>query len=157
MQVDGYGNIKATNNLKKRSAVSGAVQSGGGFSQILGAALADEPSVSSSIGDVAPSLPMSGLFALQEISDAEVNRKKLISRGGEILDILEKLRRSLLLGTLSPQVLRDISLKISAQRQDVNSGFNDPQLTALLDEIELRAAVELAKLEMAIDKNSIGT
>jgi len=148
MKIDGYGNIKQAGGVKKRSGAAG-VAGASGFLELLVASGADETTSNSGINEANSTLPMSGLLALQEVSIADVNRKKLVARGGEILDTLEQLRRGLLLGTLPVQVLRDISQKISIKRQENQSEFNDPKLAAILDEIELRAAVELAKLEMA--------
>lgn len=147
MQIDGYGNIKTTAGVKKRADAAG-IAGNGGFSDMLDVSAAEEAQTSG-VHDVLPTNSLSGLFALQEISDTDVNRKKLVRRGQEILDELDNLRRGLLLGTLSPAILRDINQKISAKRQE----FSDPKLTAILDEIELRAAVELAKLEMAVKFN----
>ena len=141
MQIDGYGNIKAATSLKKRVSTTG-MSDDGGFSDLLDVSSAEEI-IASGVHDASPANSLSGLFAFQEISDIDVNRKKLVRRGQEILDELDNLRRGLLLGTLSPAVLRDINQKLINKRQE----FNDPKLAAILDEIELRAAVELAKLE----------
>jgi hypothetical protein len=59
-----------------------------------------------------------------------------------MLDKLEEIRLGLLLGTIPQSRLEQLAHLVRAQRELVN----DPKLTAILDEIELRAAVELAKL-----------
>ena len=59
-----------------------------------------------------------------------------------MLDNLEEIRLGLLLGTIPVSRLEQLAQLVRAQREQVN----DPKLTAILDEIELRAAVELAKL-----------
>jgi hypothetical protein len=141
MKVDGYGNIKSASNVKKRYGVAQS----GGFSELLESSFADEVASNSGVGEVSATAQMSGLFALQEVSDDDV-RKQLLKQGNNVLDSLENLRRGLLLGNMSMHVLRDIEHKIAAKR----AIFNDPKLSAILDEIELRAAVEIAKLEMAI-------
>lgn len=143
MKVDGYGNIKSVASSKKRSGVAQA----GGFSELLDSSIADD-AASSSIHDVSSPTQISGLLALQEVSDDDFSRKKNIQHGENIINSLENLRRGLLLGNLPIHILRDIEQKIAAKRV----GFNDQKLTAILDEIELRAAVEIAKLEMAIPK-----
>ncbi|MEQ1789108.1 MAG: flagellar assembly protein FliX [Rickettsiales bacterium] len=147
MKIDAYGNIRANSATKKKSGVS----STGGFLNLLETAEAEESSPTGKNSNISATSSLSGMLAFQEVSDEDIRRKKLIKQGGEILDSLEQLRRRLLIGTLPIQTLRDISQQLSLQRQEVA----DPQLIAIMDEIELRAAVELAKLEMAIETKKI--
>lgn len=145
MKIDGYNNIKSSSGVKKRGSASGL----GSISSFEDLLTTQEAGGASATIEVAASAPVSGLFALQEVEDASVGRKKLIKRGHDILDSLDELRRGLLLGAVPAHVLRSIDQKITAARGEIAAGFADPSLTAILDEIELRAAVELAKLEMA--------
>ncbi len=69
-----------------------------------------------------------------------------------MLDVLEELRRRLLTGTLPMSVLLDLKRNISLQKQMTN----DPALTGVIEDIELRAAVELAKLETAMGRRDEG-
>jgi hypothetical protein len=147
MKVDAYGNIKNTSAAKKRVGVS----SGSDFSSLLSLAESDETSHAAKLSDIAAASPLSGMLALQEVSEEEIRRKKLIKQGESMLDSLEQLRRKLLLGPLPMDVLHNIRHNLSLQRQSVA----DPHLIAIMDEIELRTAVELAKLEMAIASTSI--
>ena len=64
---------------------------------------------------------------------------------GRLLDELDNLKIALLGGDLSPGQLDALSRAVRDQR----SATDDPKLEAVLDEIETRAAVELAKLEAA--------
>ncbi|NBR29945.1 MAG: hypothetical protein EBT83_16285 [Betaproteobacteria bacterium] len=61
------------------------------------------------------------------------------------LDALEQLRDGLLSGSLPVATLRNLERMVAQERALVS----DPKLNAVLDDIELRAAVELAKLEMS--------
>lgn len=70
-------------------------------------------------------------------------QQAMIQRGEDILDRLEELRIGLLLGHVPKDRLASLARLVREQREDAQ----DPQLAALLDEIELRAEVELAKLE----------
>ncbi len=146
MKVDAYGNIKATNSTKKRSGVSKA----GDFSSILDAYESEGVENSGALSNVASPAAMSGMLALQEVSDEEIRRKNLIKQGDDMLDSLEQLRRRLLTGTVPMQVLQDINKQLISQKQTVN----DARLKAIINEIELRTAVELAKMEMAIASKS---
>ena len=88
---------------------------------------------------------MNAVLALQEAPDATTRnraRKRAKERGSLMLDQLEDLRLGLLLGTVPLAKLENLAQLVRAKREQVD----DPKLLAILDEIELRAAVELAKL-----------
>lgn len=82
---------------------------------------------------------------LQEVSDEEVSRQKSLQQGKKAIQILEELHRDLLLGRVPEGTLRRLESSVNQKRE----AFTDPKLKQLLDEIELRAAVELAKLDRA--------
>lgn len=82
---------------------------------------------------------------LQEVSDEDVARQKAYQQGKNIVQVLEQLHRDLLMGTVPESTLQRLEGVVNRQRE----AFTDPRLKALLDDIELRAAVELAKLERA--------
>lgn len=149
MKVDAYGNIKPGSNVKKR----GGIAQGGSFSSLLGAAETEETTQPANLSDIAGTSPLSGMLALQEMPEEDIRRKKLMRQGAEMLDTLEQLRRRLLLGSLPANILQDISRQLSLQRQEIS----DPRLINIIEEIELRAAVELTKLEMAIARKSVIT
>jgi hypothetical protein len=86
--------------------------------------------------------PANNLLALQEITDGTQSRRRAVKRGKDLLDRLDEIRHGLLLGTLSPDRLVALARTLRDQRAHID----DPQLIAVLDDIELRAAVELAKL-----------
>jgi Class II flagellar assembly regulator len=83
------------------------------------------------------------LMALQEMPDATAQRKRAVARGEQLLDRLEDLKRGMLLGRLGADKLHDL-VKLATQSA---STIDDPNLRDLLQEIELRARVELAKLQ----------
>ncbi len=136
--------IRQAATLRRRSATGGASD----FSDYLAAAEAGGPEGAASTGDVA-SLGGVGLLAFQEVSDEELRRKKVISQGHSLLDALENLRQSLLMGQVPLDVLRTLDARLSVQRAQTA----DPALHGIMDDIELRAAVERAKLEMALKNN----
>ncbi len=69
-------------------------------------------------------------------------RRRSLRRGQDLLDELEELRIGLLMGSFPASNLERIS-KLLAQRVDA---IEDPILIELINEIEIRVAVELAKL-----------
>lgn len=93
----------------------------------------------SSIGDVGS---VDALLALQSVDDPVLAKKKTIKRGHQLLDGLEQLKTDLLVGRVSEGRLNNM-LKMLKNAPDVD----DPELKAVIDDIELRVQVELAKLD----------
>ena len=84
------------------------------------------------------------LLAVQAADDSleREQRRKLIQRGEDILDKLDEVRHGLLMGSIPKEKLITLAQLVRSRRDNVV----DPRLAAVLDEIELRAEVELAKL-----------
>lgn len=80
------------------------------------------------------------LLALQAVEDPLLKKKKLVRRGRSLLDALDAIKADLLTGRVGESHLNQIMALIGQARED-----GDPGLAALLDDIELRARVELAK------------
>lgn len=121
---------------------SGRIESGkGDFARALDgepAAQASKLSLSTPVG------AMDSLLALQEVSPEET-RRAVQHHAEDLLDELDELRHGLLGGALSRSQLKRLKALISARRASID----DPRLAEILDEIELRAAVELAKYEVS--------
>jgi hypothetical protein len=83
------------------------------------------------------------LIALQDVGGPLERRKRAVNRGGSILAALEGLKLDLLEGRLTPGAMEALARAVREQR----ASTDDPRLEELLDEIETRAAVEMAKLE----------
>jgi hypothetical protein len=84
-----------------------------------------------------------GVLGVQEIDDALAQASRGKMRALDILDRLEDLRIELLSGAISRDKLMQLSQVVSARRAEVT----DPHLAEVLDEIDLRAQVELAKYD----------
>lgn len=82
------------------------------------------------------------LLALQAAPDATARRARAVKRASSLLDGLEDLKIALLSGRI-PQAQMSRLLALLSDSRDTVS---DPQLIEILDEIDLRAKVELAKL-----------
>lgn len=141
MKITESSGIKTASDIRRRRRIDGS----GEFSQFLEAAGLSDTSSSHATQDVAATHALSNLLALQEITPYDVERKKLLQRGKNLLDSLEKLRRQIIMGAVPLATLQDLSRQLALQKQ----AFNDPRLIEIIEDIELRAAVELAKLEMA--------
>jgi len=88
---------------------------------------------------------LEALIALQETGGPLERRRRSVKRADRILDALEALKVSLIDGTVSPDLLEQLTRTVREHR----SATDDANLECLLDEVETRAAVELAKLEMS--------
>ena len=86
---------------------------------------------------------LDALMALQEVGGPLERRRRAVWRADKILDALDGLKIDLLEGPLNPAVLERLTRAVREQR----SMTDDPALEGLLDQVETRAAVELAKLE----------
>jgi hypothetical protein len=112
-----------------------------------GAGVAFVPAGQEAPARVAGSAPMQAmagldsLLALQAVDEPLTGRKKAVKRGASLLDLLDDLKADLLLGQVSPQRLDAMVQLLDEARERSN-----PQLDAVLDDIELRVLVELAKL-----------
>lgn len=123
----------------RRSERSGSSKSSS-FSKALGSSPAPVPSSVSGGGALGQ---VDALLALQEVPGESNKRGRAWQRGEDLLDRLDELRLAMLDGRLPQATIERLAAVASAQRAKTD----DPRLVAVLDEIELRAAVELAKLE----------
>jgi hypothetical protein len=95
----------------------------------------------------APAAPLSAvggldaLLALQSVGGPLEGRRRAVKRGATLLDLLEETKADLLLGGVSAGRLDTMVATLATLRER-----SLPELDALLDDIELRARVELAKL-----------
>jgi hypothetical protein len=91
---------------------------------------------------------LDALLTLQGQDGAEAQkerRRRSVQRGHDLLDGLDRLKAALIGGLVATRDLQAIAGRLAERMAE--SG--DPRLDGLVAEIELRAAVELAKLEAA--------
>jgi len=82
------------------------------------------------------------LVTLQEAPNDREARRRALKRASDMLDALDAIRIDLLDGGVPAPRLEALVRLVRVQRDQIS----DPRLAHLLDEIELRARVELAKL-----------
>ena len=99
------------------------------------------PARASAAAPVAPTAGLDAILALQAVGDFTESRRKAIKRGRGLLDLLEAMKADLLVGSVAPERLDAMVGQLRNLRDRV-----DPELDAVVDEIELRVLVELAKL-----------
>ena len=93
-----------------------------------------------------PSVKVATLDAIVPIDSATIEEQhKNLAKGRAvfILDRLEDIRQGLLLGAVSQSGLQELARTIREARGETL----DPKMSDILDDIELRAKIELAKLE----------
>ena len=127
-------NTARSSNVSARSGVSRG-GSGGFFvpGESASAQVASAQPVAASAG-------IDALLALQSVEDPLFARRKAVRRGNALLDTLETIKTDLLLGQVSEGRLNQLMALVGQARQ---RGL--PDLDPILDDIELRARVELAK------------
>ena len=81
------------------------------------------------------------LMALQGVEDPTERRRRAVKHGRNVLDLLDDLKLSFLAGSLDQSGY----LRLKAAAAGLAEGTGDPRLDGVLAEIDLRAAVELAK------------
>lgn len=79
-----------------------------------------------------------------EAETPQERRRRSAKRGNDLLDGLDRLKAAILGGRVATQELRTIAGRLA----DRSGSSGDPRLDGLVADIELRAAVELAKLEV---------
>ena len=115
---------------------------GGEFAEHLKGSLASKNT--SAATEAASVGTVDSILAIQEADDQTQRRGKRLGcqYGGDLLDQLEEIRRDLLLGEVDIDKLGSIAQKIRSNRRQ----SDDVKLNEIIDEIELRAEVEIAKL-----------
>lgn len=147
MKIQGPGKTSGPSKTNKKDKASSSDESFGDM-------------VSSQVGTSAPtgatkSIAMvDSLLAAQSVEDptARAAKKRMRSRSLSVLDELEKIRMGMLSGTMTVGHMIDIADVVASHREKIT----DPSLTAIMDEIDLRAQVELAKMRVAMDRQKQG-
>jgi hypothetical protein len=102
----------------------------------------EETAQSVRAGGVASAAPLDMLLAVQAEEDATERKRRQARRGHDLLDGLDQLKAALLSGRIDIARLQRLKDMLELRRE----GTDDPRLDEVLAHIELRAAVELAKL-----------
>lgn len=133
MKISGSGPVQTT-PIRRRDAAS---RSSGAFANELAGDIATREAA-------APAEPPSigTLLSIQEVGDPLTERRQAVRRGEDLLERLDELRHGLLIGAYPKEKLDQLLVLVRRQRNRVV----DPRLQEVLCDIELRAAVELAKM-----------
>ena len=132
-KTDGAKGVSSTRKAKKTSD--------GGFADALrdvsGADAAEHAQATGGVGAV------SSILAVQQTADATDHKSRglMMQHGNDLLDRLEQIRLSILAGTISKDRLQELARRLRERK----SASDDPRLNDLIDEVELRVEVEIAK------------
>ncbi|WP_240229688.1 flagellar assembly protein FliX [Devosia lacusdianchii] len=128
-------NTNRTSNVG-RSGSAGRTGSGVDFVP----AGADAPARAAGTAPVAATAGIDAILALQAVGGPLEGKKKAVRRGQSLLDTLDEIKADLLVGRVSLDRLDQLSGMLGEMRER-----SLPGLDAVLDEIDLRVRVELAK------------
>lgn len=135
-KTDGAKGASSTGKAKKSSG------NDGGFANALreatGAGETEQAHATGGVGAV------TSIFAVEQAADATDHKSRglMMNYGNDLLDRLEQIRLAVLSGSISKDRLQDLARRLRERKMS----SDDPKLNDLVDEIELRVEVEIAKL-----------
>ena len=135
MEIKGPGRIE-TAAIKRKAPASA---SAGGFT-VAGQGESHAPIVAGP----GPIAALDSILMLQQLDDSTQGKSKGQAHGEQLLDLLDSVRDGLLAGGIPRATLNRLAAAVTRRHE----AFADPKLQDVLDQIELRAHVELAKLEV---------
>lgn len=141
MKVEGPNSTRQTAGTSRKGKIS---DGGGGFGDFM----SEGTTESAGSGATHSIAHIDTLLAVQEAENPteRATRKRMKKRADDLLDELERMRLGLLTGTLTVGHVIDIADVVAQHREKIM----DPRLTAVLDEIDLRAQIELAKMRLSM-------
>lgn len=125
-------------SVRRASAASGSSMAATAFAEALGGAATGPAQPAPPIPAASP---IETLLTAQEMPGGTVSRRRAAKRGGDILDQLDRLRLGLITGAIPRRDLQRLVEMLAKQRENIA----DPGLINVIDEIDLRAQVEIAK------------
>lgn len=146
MKITGPDGPKSVGSTKKSEKSKGSSS----FGDMLGVDETSETAHAMGAGAIAR---IDVLLAAQAAEDPteRAARGRMKKRGDQILRTLDRLRIGILTGTLTVGNLVDVADVVATHRERIN----DPELAGILDEIDLRAQIEIAKMRMAMDASRV--
>ncbi len=137
MEIKSTGRVDASNIRR--------VAKGGTPGQGFSVSETHEQPRAASIAAPGPLAAVETILTLQNIDDSTSGPSKGVARGEQLLGLLDDVRDGLLSGGIPRTTLNKLASAVARRHET----FSDPKLQSVLDEIELRARVELAKLEQS--------
>jgi len=109
------------------------------------------PHTSQSAAAMATSAPsLDALLALQSVETFPERRRRAVARGRNLLGALDEMRLGLLQGVIDPA----LPGRLQALLAEAHETLDEPDLDEVLEAVDLRAQVELAKLSRRESRGS---
>ena len=142
MKIQGPGQTQGPSKTKKKEGTGGGDKS-------FGDLVSKDTANTGATQNTQSIAHVDALLAVQGAEDpmAGASKKRMRERSMKLLDGLETLRTKMLTGSLTVGDMIDIADVVASHREKIM----DPALTGIMDEIDLRAQVELAKMRVALD------
>jgi len=133
-KTEGAKGVSSTRKAKKADGGSGFADA---LRDVSGAEETEHSQATGGVGAVA------SILAVQQTADATDHKSRglMMQHGNDLLDRLEQIRLSLLSGAISKDRLQELARRLRERK----TSSDDPALNALIDEVELRVEVEIAK------------
>lgn len=146
MKIDG---TKSSSDVSKNKKTNKAASGDGAFKSMItsGDGGVEGAGTTSASGNIAS---VDALLMAQATEDPaqKKSQKRMRERADSLLDKLNDLKMAMLTGQVTIGHMVSIADIAATHREKIT----DPELSALLDEVDLRAQIELAKLDLAREK-----
>jgi hypothetical protein len=137
--------VTGTGGVGQAGGSRAARPSGGSGFQLPSMGGAAGPGQAGGVSAPSAVMGVAALLTLQDVGSPTERKRRAVRRAGGLLDLLDEMKMALLDGQVTGESLTRLQIALREQR----ASTDDPRLEDLLDEIETRAAVEIAKLEKA--------
>ncbi len=134
MRIEGPAPRREVNKSRKSS-------DGSGSTEVFSASSTEEHARAATSAPMQSATALEAMLALQSVDDPLLAKRRAVKHGSAMLDTLEDMKTDLLIGRVSEGRLNLMMALVSRARQAAQ-----PELEALIADIELRVRVELAKL-----------
>ncbi len=131
--------LEAARRIETLTAAGTARSAAAGGFSLAGTGAATQSAATSAPARV---LGLDNLVLLQSVDEA-AERKRANKRGGRLLDMLDSIKLGMLSGSLDAEQVARLRHAVA----DGDADYSDERLRDVMSAIDLRAQVELAKLE----------
>jgi len=133
----------------QKSSKAGKTAKTGKTDGTFGAMVADATPSTNQTAATQSIAKVDALLAVQGVENATERgaRRRMHVRGEKVLRQLDHLRLAILTGNLTLGQVIDVADVVASHRETID----DPEMTAVFDEIDLRAQIEIAKMKKGLD------
>ncbi len=146
MKIQGPDKTQKTSAYKKASKAGGTSGGNGNFGVLLNSSDTEEAASSVSAHSITK---VEALLIAQTSDDPaeQASKERMMVRADRLLNELDQIRLSLLTGTITVGNMIDLADVVASHRENIQ----DPELSAILEEIDLRSQIEIAKMRVSLN------